>query len=305
MSWKNLKTLALVILVLLNVIFGVGVAVRYSNANYYSSEERTLATQLLKESGITVPPGILSAKKKNFSAYSRDISADDVKETAAYVFGRENVELSEGKVEVEYMSGKMTISPDGDIEFAREKEKLPTEFMRGTRLKEIIQIEESRKEYESLINDFFSIKRFAKARTNRGALKTSLSLYRLMQTEDGGRYVAVFTQNFGGLTGSGRLYVVFDGSEVMSCDGELVFLLPKKELKTENADLLDLLFKEKRIADEARVSPDAPQMEVSRVYYTYAQYSDGKSVYYVPVCNILYTEGTLRGYFLTNGEKIK
>ena len=70
MSWKSLKTLALIILMLLNIVFGISVAVRYAAVNYYSSDEKKLAEELLAESGITVPQSILSAKKRRFSAYS-------------------------------------------------------------------------------------------------------------------------------------------------------------------------------------------------------------------------------------------
>ena len=305
MSWKNLKTLALVLLVALNVIFAIGVTIRYSTVNYYSSEEKTLASRLLAESGIIVPPSILGAKKKIYSAYSRELSLDELEETAEYVFKTECRKSSDGEIETEYLFGKMTLSLNGEVKYLREGAMLPADYMTEVRMKEIIQIEELRKSYEKAANDFFNVKRISKAVANRGALKTSLSLYRMMLDEENGRYIALFTQSFGSMAGSGKIYMLFDGENVLSCDGELAFLLPKTELKTENADLLDLLFKEKRAYDDVSVSANKPQMTVSVVYYSYAQYYEGEVEYYVPVCNILYSDGTLHGYFLTNGEKVK
>ena len=298
MSWKNLKTLALVILIVLNVVFGVSVSVRYATVNYYSAEEKKLTKAILAESGITLPSSILSAKKRKLSAYSRNLSADELKETIGYLYYDKLTALNENVIE------KFDVTPEGKMELLYAGEMLPSEIMNSSVMSEVIRIDEYKDKYEDAANRFFNVKRIAKARANRGALKTELSLYRLMRAAESDISIAVFTQSFGGMTGSGKLYVAFREESVISCEGELALLLPDVEMKTENADLVDLLFKEKRYFDSIG-GVETRKMTVSGIYYGYMQYFDGGIAYYVPVCNILYSDGTLHGYFLTNGEKIK
>ena len=63
MSWKNLKTFAIVVLLIMNVFFGTEVYRQYKRMNYYSEKEINSVSELLSESGIYVNEDILRAKK--------------------------------------------------------------------------------------------------------------------------------------------------------------------------------------------------------------------------------------------------
>ena len=74
MSWKNLKTFAIVVLLIMNVFFGTEVYRQYKRMNYYSEKEINSVTELLSESGIYVNEDILRAKKLSIPAYMRTSS---------------------------------------------------------------------------------------------------------------------------------------------------------------------------------------------------------------------------------------
>ena len=52
MSWKNLKTFAIVVLLIMNVFFGMEVYSQYTSMNYYSEKEINSVTELLSERAI-------------------------------------------------------------------------------------------------------------------------------------------------------------------------------------------------------------------------------------------------------------
>ena len=66
MSWKNLKTFAIVVLLIMNVFFGTEVYRQYKRMNYYSEKEINSVTELLSESGIYVNEDILRAKSYRY-----------------------------------------------------------------------------------------------------------------------------------------------------------------------------------------------------------------------------------------------
>ena len=76
MSWKHLKTLAIVILLMMDVIFVFNVAERKRAVAYYDDALIDSAITVLKESGLYVERSFLEEKKQNASVYVGKISAD-------------------------------------------------------------------------------------------------------------------------------------------------------------------------------------------------------------------------------------
>ena len=146
---------------------------------------------------------------------------------------------------------------------------------------------------------------------NKKAEKTSASLYRLYVTDDGKYFVSVFLQYIGKMQTSQAFSLVIDADgNVVSGNGTFSLLLPTEKLKTDCVDLLTILFDEKRWADEYFSQPAQSTeqkkngLELSALYYSYDVYHAANGAeYYVPVINLIYSDGTSHSYNLIDGVK--
>ena len=71
MKWKNLKSFAIAVLLVLNVLFGILAYIRYTDENYYDKELTENMTALLSESDIVLAGNALSDKIVKLNARKR------------------------------------------------------------------------------------------------------------------------------------------------------------------------------------------------------------------------------------------
>lgn len=303
MSWKNLKYFAIAVLLIMNVFFGVSVLSQNNKMNHYSGEEIDSVSEILAKSRIYISRNILEEKKAKLSVYTRGFDEEELGRAAEDICGMkpsrgENYfeAVSDGETRRFYDDYTFTFSKDGAV--------TPENEISAAGTSEIIATEAHESYYNGIVDKFMKISSVNSSSVNRGALRTDAVLYRLFYNKSDGLYVATFVQRFGGMTGTNEFHLVFDGEDVISGSGTFTLLLPKNERRTECTDIVNLLFSEKREADALYGAGEYPIQLVSSVVYEYDVYYDSERLcYYIPVCNLIYSDGTTHSYNLIDGEK--
>ena len=87
MKWKNLKSFAIAVLLVLNAVFGVLVYIRYTDENYYDKELIENMTTLLSESDIALAGNALSDKIVKLNVLVGTVSAAKTAEALTLMSG--------------------------------------------------------------------------------------------------------------------------------------------------------------------------------------------------------------------------
>lgn len=310
MSWKNLKTFATVVLIIMNIFFGAAVNRQYKRAHYYSESEIASVGKLMAESGIYIEESYLRAKKASLPVYKRAYREGATEEAVREIFG--SADADNGKYVAKTANGTYCFFGDGGFEYrCNEEVELPRQVIDSGRVRQIFIFDEYTEKLESAMKKAMPIEKINSLPQNRKAEKTDARLYRLFVTDDG-CYAAMFLQYIGGVQSSNAFYMLTDASgSIVSGEGDFSLLLPTEKLRADCADLLTVLFDEKRWADEyfslqRQKDPAAKktQLTLSMLYYSYDKYlsADGAE-FYVPVINLVYSDGTVNSYNLTDGMK--
>ncbi len=303
MSWKNLKTFAIVVLLIMNVFFGTEVYRRYKKMNYYSEKEISSVTELLSESGISVGEDILRARKVSAPAYMR-ASEEAEFLSALRLFG--NVSRDGEKYTVSGDCGKWNFGSDGSFEYrAADDAPMPVSVMESGTVSAVFMIDRYTEKLEAAMKSAICFDDINSLSANKGAKPSHAELYRLYTDRDTGNYIAMFLQYTGRIQTSQAFYLLVNESgEVLSGEGSISLLLPDEKLKTDCVDLLTVLFDEKRWADVYLSSGTAGRLSLSELYYSYDIYRTGEGLeYYVPTVNLIYSDGTVHSYNMIDGIK--
>lgn len=304
MSWKNLKYFALAVLLIMNVYFGTNVYLQSRSVNYYSDEEIETATALLSASKLYFSRRLLEVKKVSMPVCESEFNREQYKKVISSMLGKSDMSEENGAINVVTDDGQWSFCADYAFEYSTPDSVSPKTALLEEGVTELITTEEYERFYNKAAGDFISVKRINASSPNRGANKTDARLYRLFYNGSRGIYIAMFLQYIGGIQTKDGFYLTFDGDKVISGEGCFALILPKTEKTTSGVDLIDLLLREKRALDAQYGDKDRTALMVSSVVYTYDVYSDaGGTRYYVPVCNLIYTDGTTHGYNLVDGKK--
>lgn len=303
MSWKNLKTFAIAVLLVMNVFFGTEVYRQYKRMNYYSEKEISSVTELLSESGIYVSGDILSAKKTSTPAYMRTRTEGELL-SALRLFG--NVSRDGEKYTVSDGYKTWTFGSDGSFEYrAAEDVLMPVSLIESGAVSAVFMIDDYAERLEGTMERLICFSDISSLPANKGAKPSHAELYRLYTDRDTGHCVAMFLQYTDKMQTSQAFYLLIDeNGEVLSGEGSISLLLPNEKLKTDCVDLFTVLFDEKRWADSYFSSVGSGMLSLSELYYSYDVYrlSNGAE-YYVPIVNLIYSDGTVHSYNMIDGIK--
>lgn len=309
MSWKNLKIFAIAVLFVMNLFFGIEVYMQNKRMNFYSEKEIASVRGLLSESGLQVKEDYLRAKKVSPPAYMRRYGDGELLASVKSVFG--NVE-SDGDALTAVSGGIYRFGAGDGFEYrSSEDSPLPEEILENGNVSAIFMFDSYSERLEAAMKKVMRIESINALPQNKKAEKTSASLYRLYVTDDGKYFVSVFLQYIGKMQTSQAFSLVIDADgNVVSGNGTFSLLLPTEKLKTDCVDLLTILFDEKRWADEYFSQPAQSTeqkkngLELSALYYSYDVYHAANGAeYYVPVINLIYSDGTSHSYNLIDGVK--
>ena len=290
MSWKRLKSFALVIILALDIILGAAVVSQYKKEYYYSDEVKRLTAEAMSAGGITFDEALLSEKKTSLSVLMHDCSAEDVFSVLDYVYG--DAVTAEGSVfSVSDGNGTAIVRVDGTFDYSGE---LHVSSLIGS---DVVRYESESARYKDIISRFLSVSAVNSASANKGAPEMTLVLV-CDPTIENGRIAVTVAQFFDGIRTSGELTVYFRGDDIVSAHGTYSFALPTKKLTVNFADMINILFEEKRAAESS--GTEGEKKKIVSVGYFYEIYHDTGADYYVPFCSVTYDDGTVHTMDLVN-----
>lgn len=290
MSWKRLKNFALIIIFVFDVVIGFAVAKQYKKEFYYSDEVKRLTAEALDLGGITFGEELLSGKKTSLAVLTRDHAEDDLPSVLGSVFG--DGVTAEGNVcTVPLGNGTATVRGDGTFDYSGET---PVSSLIGG---DVVRYESEAARYADIIGRFLSVTAVNSASENKGAPEMTVALVREPAIENG-RIVVTVAQYLNGIRASGELEVYFAGDAIVAAHGSFPFVLPTKTLTVNCADMINILFDEKRSFGSPE--PGAEPKKIVSVGYYYETYHDTGRDYYVPFCCVTYSDGTLHTMDLVN-----
>lgn len=291
MSWKQIKTLALVFLLLLDAVLAGLVWSRYRQKNYYDGETVRNVSALLEKSAIYLDTSVLSEKIVSYPVLTGSASWADYREALGRMAGADVRETEKGlecagKTGIYRLDTGHLFSYEayGFVPAAEPYTVAVTDA-------ETIGAEAAERLSAFLLTDDRTDVRYA----------IRFSCREVAYSVSGGYYIATMILMAGGLPTDSVLRVCFGEDAFLSAEGNFLPFAPMRSLKPDAKDLPTILLQEKAYRDaeeEKRVR------RIVGVEYAYAVYYDMKDSFYLtPVCRLCFEDGTAAEYDMMTGER--
>lgn len=301
MSWKHLKSFAIVILLVINVFFLCEIRSRVFAENHYDAALSRSAISVFRESELYVDERFLSEKIVSFPAYrgnSDDLSRlDPIMEKLSY-------HRQEAMNGIRYAGDEGAFFFGDDFSFSyfeKAGEQMPSEVLENGG-DTLFENKQGASRAERAVRSFLS---------RHGLVRKNADQYAYeIQTEtvysSGENFVVRVKQCVGDLAlFDGVDFLVRDG-RIVAADGLFVPVTPNKRMKSETMGLMDILFEEKAFFDEQYRESGSVSRErriLSDVSYSYEAYLGTDGIFYfVPTCELSYSSGEVRRYNMVSGK---
>ncbi len=304
MSWKNLKTFAIGILLVMNAVFLFLIWQREYRSTHYDGELVNSAVSVLKQSELYIDPSLLSGKIETYPVYAGEMEEGKVHVIVEAIADMGYVITEEpGGVRCKDAIGEFYFADDfGFYYLENGRYDRPSTLLRSERY---ILLTEDRSYKESalrVVESFLKKYQFLSDENERYGYEISYSeVY-----SSGVNYIVTLSQSVNGVPLHEGIAVQVSGGRVVGADGVFVTEPTLRSETAESVDLLEMLFSEKAYLDEvflAGGSFSRMPMVVTGIEYSYAVYfEEGKQFYLVPLCEIRYANGEKRVYNCVSGK---
>lgn len=302
MSWKNLKILAIVILIVMDSFFLFSLMKRNRAARYYDDALIDSAISVFKESSFYVDRRFLSVRRESVPIYTGVAGTDSLPAVRAA--------LTEAGYSVENEpGGTWFIGENGEFFIGNDFSFL---YLENDRIEKpsAILAEGSyiRREEESGLD---RIRETAEAFLKENAFISNGKKfgYEICFTDyylSGSDCIVCVMQRLDDRDTENRIYLLVSEDRVVAADGFFATAVPERRLSAETVGIMDILFSEKNYFDEAYRASGAVSRQnkiLSSVDYFYSVYFDADGrFYYVPICAVTYQDGESRAYNYVTGE---
>ena len=298
MSWKNLKILAIVILIVMDSFFLFSLVKRTRSARYYDDTLIDSVLSIFRESSFYVDRKFLSSRKMSIPVYTGVMEPDSLSTVSQTLSA----------------AGYSVKNELGGIRFIGER----GEFFIGNDFS-FLYLENDRLEKPSAILSEGQ-KEDADIEHFRQTVKTFLKDNALFSSKKGFGYEICYTeyylsaddcivcvvQKLDDRDTENRIYLLISEDRIVAADGHFAIVAPDNKLSAETVGLMDILFSEKNYFDEEYRESGKVSREIrilSSVGYSYAVYFDADGrFYYVPICTVTYQNGESRTYNYVTGK---
>ncbi len=306
MSWKQLKSLAIAVLIVMDAVFLFLVLQRNYLATHYDRALADSAIEVYRQSELYVDRSILSDRIVSLPVYTGITESGRLRELPVVKKITEmGYKLTDepGGIRCENAVGEFYFAEDFGF-YYREKGRYdrPSDLLATERY---ILLTEERGYKESalrVVQNFLEKYNFLSADGTHYGYDISYSdVY-----SSGVNYIVTLSQSIEGIPVHGDICVMVSGGRVVSADGVFATEAPVNREKAETVDLLNIFFAEKAALDEAYRAGGSfsytPHV-VSSVSYSYAVYFDAeRNFYLVPLCEVKYVGGERRVYNCVSGK---
>ena len=295
MSWKNLKTFAIFVLIVANVIVGVVLRQEYIKKNYYDEASIYELECILLKSGIVMPKEVFPTKRYELYVYSAGLSDEEMIESASQLTGC--YFESDG-------TGYKSVSNDGVYYLQKDFSiSYETEHALGS---DNLKAEYDKNRINQIKKAFFDFWNHEKLgyseKTNGSVVSPEYSIDNLYVDDSTGVYKFDVSEYIDGVETGNSLEVLMNGEKVVRISGKITCVFPKTKYSAENCDLFSVMIKEKSYFESTGAEKT---MVVSSIEYAYDMCFDiFGTVYYIPMCHVVYEDGTIHRYDLVSAELI-
>lgn len=296
MKSRNIKILAIVFILIINIVFAILISNRISYNKYYNSEDLDTLYSLLSESNVIIPKDLMKYTKVKMNAYTYRPNVDTLEDLIKRNYSVSAFDKYSNEIDFEYNDGSMFLTTESTIDY------LYNDYIEES-LDYLLSVNDISSElinsYTNKIKSFLNYTKIQKDRLNRSASKCDIILDSVYKTRRGNYYL-IFNQKIGENDIINTFSCVISNDTIVRIQGELFLLFPQTQLQTENASMIDILMNEKKYFDEQKLSE---KINMENIEYCYEFCFDGYDKYYfIPICKITYSNGTVRLYDYVTGE---
>ena len=306
MSWKQIKTFAIVMLCVMNAVFLFLIMQRHYRASYYDDDLVDSALLVFRESELYVDRSFLSEKVVSLPVYVGTTDSQTLEDLAVVrAIAKAGYELHRepGGIRCENAVGEFYFGDDfGFYYIEKGRYDRPSDLLATERY--ILLKEDGADKLGALnvVASFLEKYDFLSAETVRYGYEIAYSeVY-----SSGVNYIVTLSQSIEGVPVCERICVMVSGGRVVSADGIFATEPPETKEKAEPVDLINILFEEKAYLDalyREGGSFSYTPMVLTDVSYSYAVYFDAAgSFYLVPLCEVGYANGETRTYNCVSGK---
>ena len=293
MHWKDLKTFAIAVLLVVDAVFVFCVFEHWYAERYYRNNLIDSAVSVFESSGLYVERSLLEKKKERPPVYAGISDPGYLSE----LLDRPDVVLQheENGIWASGEDGTFFFGYDFSFSYRREESReIPSELV-YTENWVLLSGGEQTAVCECVSADF--LKALLPVDEKYQYTPECLAVY-----GSGEESIAVFILRFGNIKTENRIFCRVSEGKVISADGVLCTAFPTERKKAENTGLCNLLFEEKAYIDALDESERKTSYIVAEVSYSYGVYFDENIFYFIPLCQITYTDGESRTYNFISGE---
>ncbi|MBQ0125938.1 MAG: hypothetical protein KBS59_06415 [Clostridiales bacterium] len=292
MSWKNIKILALAILIVANTVLAVAVRSEYVKTHYYDSRSISELIGLLSQSGISADASVMPKKRAEMNVFSADYDENEFLSFAKIISGAEN---SDDGYTFVSERGTFTFKPDFSFTYVFESYESTDDS--GA----LVLDARKQKEALNIANGFLRVKELSKAKQSK--IANAVPEYKVDKLFfcGGDTYKVYLDEYVSGYRTSDKIMLVISANNVVFAEGKIMMAYPEAEYRSDLEDMLGILTKEKRVFD-AQAHEDTV---LKNIRFEYDVCFDVfKNLYLIPVCVIEYEDGTEHIYDLVSGKLI-
>lgn len=302
MNLGKMKTLAIVLLLVMDIVFFVALSNRVRSASYYDATLIHSAEESYQESNLFVERRFLTAKIPSLSVYTGKAKPElPDKIHTAFTLSSYTAEREAGGLRYQGGEDSFFFGDDFSFLYLRNGEtQKPSELLFGGEY----PLQDNRKTKESLKTTVFAFldRYHIRSVVERAGYSLNISAY----YGSGGAYIVSVNELLDGMPTDATLYFRVSAGQVLSVDGTLSVFAPDRRMTSDSVGLMQILFMEKnRLDDEFLLSGsiERDRKILSLVAYSYATYFDTDgSFYYVPMLSLSYMDGEVRQYNYVSGK---
>lgn len=293
MHWKDLKTFAIAVLLVVDAVFVFCICEHWYAEMYYRKNLIDSALSVFEESGLYVDRSFLEKKKERPPVYDGALESENLSESLERLGG--SLQREEKGIHVSREDGAFFFGYDFSFSYRSEEGlELPSELLH-TKNWTLLTGGEQEAVCEYISVDF--LQSLLPVNGKYQYTPECLAVY-----GSGEESIAVLILRFGKMKTENRILCRVSEGKIVSADGTLFTAFPNERKKAENIGLCNLLFEEKAYIDALDESERKPSYTVTDVSYSYSVYFDENAFYFIPLCRITYADGESRTYNFISGE---
>lgn len=306
MSWKQIKTLAILILSLMNAVFLFLILQRHYRATHYDDDLVNSAIAVFRESELYVDRSFLLGKMESLPVYTGMMdpeALDTLPIVHAIARAGYTVHDEPGGIRCENAVGEFYFGDDFGFFYSEKgKYERPSDLLATERYLLLQEDNAERARAIGVVDAFLEKYEFFSAKSEYYDYEIAYDkVY-----SSGISYIVTLSQRIGDISLHEQICVMVSGGRVVCADGIFATQTPQTKEKAQTVDLVNLLFEEKAYLDaiyRAGGSFSYTPMVLTGVSYSYAVYFDAAGRFYlVPLCEIAYANGEVRTYNCVSGK---